>query len=229
MAISVPARLSPVHAATAALGARYAEHSGWQIPDSYTSVEAELAAARAGVGLADISGHGKLYVEGAPAAAVVQAAFGQAPAEIGAGASLAGAQVFRLRPDQFFVVTAIGAEAETQARLNVAAAAGGPVTITDVTHGLAAFGLVGPQTRALLSQLSALDFGAAAFPNRSLKITSLAKAKHLILRQDRGGLPAFTLFGAQSLSAYVWSVIRDAGQACGLAPLGLTAWVSLEG
>ena len=230
MRISIPQRLSPVHGATAALGARYSLLSGWQVPETYSTVEAELAAARAGVGLADISSQGKLYVEGAEAAQALQAAFGPAPEAPGAGAPLPGGYAYRLRPDHFFLLTAIGAEAQTQAAVQAAVAAGGWfVTVTDMTHGLAGLCLAGPRARALLGQLCGLDFSEAAFPNRTVKATSLAKTKQLILRQDRGGAPAFSLFGAQSFAAYVWSAIQTAGHAHGLTPLGLTALTALEG
>jgi heterotetrameric sarcosine oxidase gamma subunit len=227
MTASTPNRLSPVQAAASALGARYIAHAGWQVPEVYSSVDAELAAARAGVALVDVSSLGKLYVEGAAAADTLRAAFGSAPEAVGAGVRVAGLAVFQIRPDLFFLLTATGAEAEAEARLSAARQAF--VTVTDVTHGLAGLGLLGPRARGVLGQLSALNLDPAAFPDLHLRSTSVAKTRQLLVRQDRGGLPVFYLFGAQSLAVYVWDVIRAAGQAAGLVPLGLNSFLSLEG
>lgn len=227
MTVATPVRYSPVHTATTQAGARYTRMAGWQVPEMYTDLAAELAAARERAGLVDLSSFGKLYVEGAAAAEALQAAFGQAPAAVGASAPVPGGAAYRLRPDLCLLITQPGAEADLPAQIEKASA--GFVTVTDVTHGLAGFGLVGPQARTVLSHLSGLDFGDAAFPNRAVRPTSLAKTRQIITRHDRGGQPAFGLFGPQSFAAYVWDALLEAGHPAGLVPLGLAAFKALEG
>ena len=59
-----PVRVSAMHAAQEALGARFREEGDWRVPETYTSVVEEAARARSGVGLADASACGKLSVRG---------------------------------------------------------------------------------------------------------------------------------------------------------------------
>lgn len=224
-----PTKLSPLNTATHHLGAKFVEMGGWRFAESYASVEAEVAAARQSVALADASAHGKVQVEGVAALDVVRAAFGSAPEAIGSGAKVDGGYVYCLRPDQLFILTPPGGEIEAQARLEKAAADRNVfVTVTDLSQGLAEMRLIGPESRALLSKLCGLDFDAAAFPNMSARQTSLAKTKQLIIRRDFGSLPTFTFAGAQSLSAYVWEVVMETGQEFGIAPIGVAAMRILE-
>jgi heterotetrameric sarcosine oxidase gamma subunit len=159
----------------------------------------------------------------------VKAALGVAPDSLGAGVKMEGGYVYRLRPDQFFVVTPPGGEAEMVTRLEKAVADGGAfVTVTDLSQGLAEMRLIGPNSRSVLSKVCGLDFGADAFPNLTVKQTSLAKTRQLLIRRDFGSLPAFTFAGAQSLSAYVWEVVMEAGQEFGIVPIGVAAMRALE-
>jgi glycine cleavage system aminomethyltransferase T len=102
------------------------------------------------------------------------------------------------------------------------------VTVTDVTHGLAEMCLVGPRSRDVLRKLCALDFHPDLFPQLTAKPTSVAKTRQLVMCRDLGSLPAFWLAGAQSVAAYVWDVILEAGHEFGLAPIGIAALAELE-
>jgi heterotetrameric sarcosine oxidase gamma subunit len=133
-----------------------------------------------------------------------------------------------LRPDLFLVLTAPGGEADLLAQLaKTQAAHTGLVTITDLTHGLAALALLGPRSRDVLRRLCALDLSDAAFPNATARTTSLAKTRQTIVRSDLGGLPTFTLLGARSLAAYLWDSLLETGAPFNLAPLGVTALEAL--
>jgi heterotetrameric sarcosine oxidase gamma subunit len=224
-----PIKLSPLNPAAHHLGAKFVEMGGWSIAGTFSGVEAEAAAARQSVGLADTSAHGKVLVEGVAAIEAVKAALGVAPDSLGAGVKMEGGYVYRLRPDQLFVVTPPGGEAEMVTRLeNAVADRGAFVTVTDLSQGLAEMRLIGPNSRGVLSKVCGLDFGAQAFPNLTAKQTSLAKTRQLLIRRDFGSLPAFTFAGAQSLSAYVWEVVMEAGQEFGIVPIGVAAMRALE-
>ncbi len=203
--------------------------AGWRFPEAYTTPAAEIAAARKSVALADVTPHGKLQIEGAAALEAARAAFGHAPEAIGAGVPVEGGYLYRLRHDQFYLSTPPGGEGSAQARLEAAIADNRWfVTVTDLTQGLAEMRVIGPHSRSLLSKVCALDFQPDAFPNLAAKQTSLAKTRQLILRRDFGNLPAFTCVGAQSLGAYVWEVMLEAGQEFGLVPMGIAALAALE-
>ncbi len=222
-------RLSPLYTTTQRLGAQFTDVAGWRVVERYTSVEAEVIAARERVALADVTPHGKLHIEGTAALEAVKAAFGSAPEQIGSGISVNMGQLYRLRHDQFYLSTPPGEESTAQARLEAVIAAGALfVTVTDQTQGLADLRLLGPASRAVLSKLCGLNFHPEAFPNRAARQTSLAKTKQLILRRDFGSLPAYTIIGAQSLSAYVWEAIMQAGREFGMVAVGLKALRELE-
>jgi heterotetrameric sarcosine oxidase gamma subunit len=222
-------KLSPLNATSEKLGAHWLEVAGWRCANDYGNPAAEAAALRVTAGLADVSHLGKIQIEGQQAAALLTAALGGAPDVVGGHARVAAGDLFCLRPDMYFLCAAPGAEAEAAAILTSAAAARTDlVTITDLTHGLAAMALVGPRAVDVLTRVCGLDFGPAAFPSPAARQSSVAKTRQIITRQDRG-LPCYTLYGARSLAAYVWGVLLEAGRPFGLQPVGLEAWSSLEG
>jgi heterotetrameric sarcosine oxidase gamma subunit len=226
---AIATRLSPLYATTQRLGAKFAEKNGWRVVERYTSVEAEMKAARERVALADMTPHGKLHIEGDAALEAVRATFGSAPEQIGNGIPVDTGQLYRLRHDQFYLSTPPGGESAAQARLEAVIAANALfVTVTDQTQGLADLRLIGPASNAVLNKLCGLDFRPEAFLNWAARQTSLAKTKQLILRRDFGPLPAYTVIGAQSLSAYVWEAMMQAGREFGIEAIGLEALKELE-
>ncbi len=224
-----PIKQSPLLTASHHHGATATEMAGWRFARSYTSLESEMTAARERVALADVSPHGKLHIEGASAREAVATAFGSAPEQIGAGLHVGAGQLYRLRADQFYLSTPPGGEAQAQTQLEAAIAAHNVfVTVTDQTHGLADLRLTGPASRAVLSKLCGLDFAEDAFPNLTARQTSAAKTRQLIIRRDFGPLPTYTLVGAQSLAAYLWDVVLEAGREFGIEPIGVAALRELE-
>lgn len=228
--MTAPLKLTALHNITLGLGARYVEHMGqWRFPGGYASVVEEIDAIRAGCGLADVSPHGKLQIEGAAALEVVRAGFGDAPEAIHAGTYGPFGHLVRLRPDLFYLSTPPGGEAEAAALLEAAIARLGVfVTVTDLTHGLADLCLIGPASALVLSQLCGLDFRGAAFPDLAAKQTSVAKTRQLVRRRDFGPIPSFSLAGEQSVAAYLWQALTAAGAEHGLRPVGVEALGELE-
>jgi aminomethyltransferase len=68
-----PMKKSPLHDRHVALGAKFAEFGGWEMPLEYAGVVAEHHAVRNGVGVFDVSHLGKAVVRGPGAAAYVNA------------------------------------------------------------------------------------------------------------------------------------------------------------
>ena len=227
--MTVPLKLTPLHDTHERLGAAWAEEAGWRFARSFTTAEQEMAAARAGAGLADVSPHGKVQIEGARALEALRLAFGEAPEAIGGHAAVSAGGLYRLRADMFYLSTPPGGEAEAGRQIEAGAAgAGSLVTVTDLTHALADLRLIGPAAPGVLRRVCGLDFTNTAFPNHSARQSSLAKTRQLILRRDFGPLPAYTIIGARSLAAYVWGVLMEAGHDDGLVPVGIDAIRSLE-
>jgi len=237
-------KLTPIYAIAQDLNAQFIDRAGWQVPASFSALEAEVAAARDGVALADLSANGKLTVEGRRALDFLQTIWKLPPLEISQGATIetgfldrkfkkCKASVFRetrflgfyrLRADLFFIAAPPGLEAEVEQTLTGAALSFPDlITVTDLTHGRAELRLIGPASAELLSRLCSLDFHPAAFPNLTARQSSVAKTAQLIIRADLVELPAFSLIGASSLGAYLWETIMKAGRDLGIAPVGQTA------
>jgi glycine cleavage system aminomethyltransferase T len=163
--MTAPLKLTALHAVSRGLGAHFVDHlGGWHVAGGYAPVAAEVAAIRAGCGLADVSPHGKLQIEGAAAFDVLRAAFGQAPEAVLAGTRGPAGHLVRLRPDLFYLSTPPGREADHAAQLEAAVAAAGVfVTVTDLTHGLADLCLIGPAAL----EYAPVAVGIAGSPSRS--------------------------------------------------------------
>ncbi len=219
-----PIKLTPLHAIAQRLGAKFTEQSGWRIPEVYTTLEAEIAAAGERIVLADETPNGKLLVEGEGAESVLMDAFDLGSLKINEGRD----GIYRLRNDLFFISTPPGREVSAQKKLTTASAASEQfVTGTDITHGRAEIRVIGPNSQELLSKLCGLDFHSSAFPNETAKQSSLAKTTQLIIRRDIGELPTFSIIGTQSLGPYVWDTMMEAGREFELVPIGRAALAAL--
>ena len=215
-----PIRLTSLYSIAQRLGATFTEQREWCIPEVYTTLEAEVAAARERIALADEMPNGKLLVEGDQAESVLMDAFDLGSLKINEGRD----GIYRLRNDLFFISTPPGREVSAQKKLTTASAASEQfVTVTDVTHGRVEIRVIGPDSQALLSKVCGLDFHPSAFPNEAAKQSSLAKTTQLIIRRDIGELPAFSIIGTQSLGPYVWDTMMEAGKEFGIVPIGRAA------
>ena len=219
-----PIKLTPLHYTTQRLGATFIEQRGWRIPESYATQEAEIAAARERLALADETPNGKLLLEGDQAESVLMDAFDLDSLEINEGHN----GIYRLRNDLFFISTPPSREIRAQKKLTTALKASEQfVTVTDITHGRVEIRVIGPNSQELLSKVCGLDFHLSAFPNETAKQSSLVKTTQLIIRCDISGLPAFSIIGAQSLGPYVWDTLMEAGREFGVVPIGKAALTAL--
>lgn len=219
-----PIKLTPLYSTAQRLGAKFTEQRRWRIPEVYTTLENEIAAAQERLALADETPNGKLLIEGDQAEPMLMEAFDLDSLKINEGRD----GVYRLRNDLFFVSTPPGREASTQKKLTTVSAASEQfVTVTEITHGRAEIRVIGPESQELLSKVCGLDFHPAAFPNETAKQSSLAKTTQLIIRCDIGELPAFSIIGTQSLGPYVWDTMMEAGTEFGVVPIGRAALAAL--
>jgi len=217
-------KLSPIYHAEEKWQGQFITQAGWQVVQLFHAVESELAAARNGVALRDQSHNGRIRLEGQTVGELLQAE----DLSVNGSQATADGRLYRLRPDLFFLCTAPamtqtvvakwGERAHGRERL---------ITVTDVTHGQAELWLVGPGSADLLSRLCGLDFHVSRFPDGTAKQSSVAKTAQLIIRQDRGGLPAFGLIGARSLGMYLWQTLMEVGHDWGIEPMGQAAWDQL--
>lgn len=185
--------------------------------------------------LFDASENGKIMVEGAEAAGMLNqmwpalsAGVGHSAWVIGSGIEVGSGQVYCLRSDLFFVHTPPAYEAQMLEQLSRhTQASAGRITVTPVTHGRAELRLVSAEAahaavgaesrcRTLLSRVCGLDFGAAAFPDLTARMTSLAKTRQLVIRRDQDDQLTYAIIGPRSLGAYVLATLAEAGRDLGI-------------
>src|SRR3954469_9984764 len=156
---------SPLHDRHAALGAKFAEFGGWEMPLEYpTGVLKEHAAVRNAVGIFDVSHLGKLDVRGPGAAAYLNGCLSNDLGRIGPGRAqytlacdpTTGGVVDDLiaylhDDDHVLLVPNAANTAEVRRRLEAAAPEG--VTIPDQHESHAVLAVQGPRSDEVLAAL----------------------------------------------------------------------------
>jgi sarcosine oxidase subunit alpha len=218
---------SPLHHWHTAHGARFAESGSWQVPATFSDPEREAAAARSGIGLADLSAFAKISVQGQGAANLTRAIAPDSP-----GRKLLGVATLQLRGPvlacrltaEHLLLLASTTDGKGFAEALNELEPGAALVQTDVTSAYAGFGLVGPRAEDVLRQLTPLDVSASAFPEGSCAETSLAEVRALLLRTPGPSLPSVRIYVAWDLGEYVWERLVDVGRRWALQPLGLEGW-----
>jgi sarcosine oxidase subunit gamma len=217
-----PVKLSPV----SGRGKATVERAGWRVVATFSTAEAEAAAVQRSVGLADLSPWGKIQIQGAEALPALKTTFGDAPAAIGAVTAPAGGLLACLSRDGWYLAVPPGGE--VAALVTLRGNLRGFAHAVDVTHGNAAFLLAGPNSLDVMPKVCGLDFRPRAFPNRTVRQSSVARLRTIIIRDDLpGGVPAFHLHLSRSEAEYLWDTLLDAASEFGGQPVGATALDSL--
>ena len=159
-----------------------------------------------GVALCDLSCLGTITVEGS---------LPKSFANGGAGRETKNGRFFQLRPDRGIVLTDPGGVEIATKRLAKAKAC-----VTDQTDGHSVIGLVGGAAPLLLRKLCGLDFDNSAFSDKTLKASSVAKTRQMIVRWDKGCHPCYLLIGPRSLADYVWETAAVAARDLNPATIG---------
>ena len=228
MAEAGPYRVSAVHGAHVALGARLRDEAGWRVPDAYGDPAEEAARARAGVGLADASACGKLLVRSAAIEAFLVQAANVEWLAVGSALRIriesARTLACRLAGDELLLLTPPAESAAVADVLEKVVADAGCAHLTDVTSGLAVLDVLGPRAVSLLARLTPLDL--AALPALAVVQGELARVHAILLSLDRpAGVRALV---AREYGAFVWEALVEAGRDLGLTPVGAAARALLE-
>lgn len=222
--VSAPPARTPLYHWHAAHGARLVDRDGWQVPAVYTDVERETAAARAGLGVADVSAFDKTLLLGPGVAEVVPHLVGPGHADrpSTAAALRAGGPglACRLTADSLLLLASTTDAAPLAAGLRDLRHER-PLLRQDETTARAAFWLVGPRIEDLLRRLTAVDLGAAVLPMGACAETGLAGVPALLVASPELALPSLRVCVSWDLGEYVWECLLDAGRGLGALPLGL--------
>ncbi len=225
-------RRSPLHDRHAALGAKFAPFSGWEMPLEYAGggVLKEHAAVREAVGLFDVSHLGKVSVTGPGAAEFLNRSLSNDLDRIGPGQAqytlcldeLTGGVVDDLiaylhSPYDVLLIPNAANTAEVCRRLS--AAAPGELLVVNRHEEYAVLAVQGPRSADVLVALGLpAGHGYMSFVPASLGAVTLT-----VCRTGYTGEHGYELVVPWDAAGPVWDAVLDAGAPFGIRPCGLAA------
>jgi heterotetrameric sarcosine oxidase gamma subunit len=90
----------------------------------------------------------------------------------------------------------------------------------DLTTSLAALAIVGPQAREVFARFCALDLREKSMPVGAFRPGSVARTPGYILR---AAPERYLMLFGWALGEYMWTVVADAAESLGGAPIGIDA------
>jgi len=233
-------RYSPLHAVHEALGAAFTDFAGWQMPVRYSSDLAEHHAVRTAAGIFDISHMAEIAVDGADAAAFLDAALAGRLSAMAVGKAkyslILNEQggivddliVYRMADTSFLVVAnASNRFAVVDALHERAAGIGGPafaVELDDRTEQIALIAAQGPASEAVLAATAGLAIaGLADLKYYAWGSGSFGGSDLMVARTGYTGEDGFELYAPVEHAAALWAALTAAGEPLGLVPCGLAA------
>jgi sarcosine oxidase subunit alpha len=229
-----PAKRSAIHARHRELAATVRWAGDWLRAYDYGDPEGEALAVQASAGLIDVSTLGKLIVRGPDAGELLDRLYPNrlsnlAPGRIRYGVLLSDAgritddgTICRLDEDSFYVTTtSSGAGAVEQWFSWWLADWRLDAHLTDVTQGLVALNLAGPNAREILSGLTDLDCSNETFGYLDAKQADVAGIPCLLLRIGFVGEVGYEIHCPAVHGRHVWDRLLRAGAEHGVRPFGL--------
>lgn len=246
-------RKTPVHDRLDAARAVWGETAGWERPmwfaphsvdrtfdysfgrpGWFDHVGAECQATRDAVALYDQSSFPKFRVEGRDACKVLNricaADVDVLPGKMvytqwcnERGGIEADLTVTRLSETAFLVVTAGGGQTRDFAWLKRHIPDDAHCVATDVTSGLPMFGLMGPNSRALIAAVTGADLSNEAFPFGTMQELEIGYAKVQAGRITYVGELGWELYVPAEFALHVYDTLREAGADHGLTHAGYFA------
>ncbi|MGD9734427.1 MAG: 2Fe-2S iron-sulfur cluster-binding protein [Solirubrobacterales bacterium] len=225
------AKRSSIHARHRALGATVKWAGDWRRAYDYGDPEAEALAVQSSSGLIDVSTLGKLVVRGADAGEFLDRLYPNRMSTLKPGRIRYGVltsesgrisddgTVCRLDEETFYVTTTSSGAGAVEQWFSwwLADWDDLDVSLTDVTQGVAAMNLAGPQAREVLSQLTEIDCSNEAFPYLDGQQGEVAGVPCLLLRIGFVGELGYELHCPAPQGPALW----DAIAALGARPFGL--------
>jgi aminomethyltransferase len=227
----MPLKHSPLHDRHAALGAKFAEFGGWEMPLEYPAgVLKEHAAVRSRVGLFDVSHLGKLVVRGEGAAEFVNRCLtndlgriepGKAQYTLCCDDATGGVVddliVYYVADDHLLLVPNAANSAEVMRRLVADAPAG--VTVTDHHEDDVVLAVQGSDSDAVLEAVGLptghdyMSFVEAPYDGHDV----------VVCRTGYTGERGYELIAANAVAGSLWDALTEAGQAHEMLACGLGA------
>jgi sarcosine oxidase subunit gamma len=140
------------------------------------------------------------------------------PRTVKGTASADGVTALWLSPDEWWLITPVGAEAATKTKLDIALF-GTPSLVSDVTDYYTSIAIEGPKAREMLMKLTTIDLHPRVFKAGDAVSSNFGRAV-AVLHQRRGEAgrlgPGFELLIRISMADYLWCALAEAGHEWGL-------------
>ena len=240
-----PTRRTPLHYEHEELGAVWLDMGDWKRPRYYKSrrsseekicVEEEYRAVRERVGLIDVSTLGKLDLRGRDVGKLLDKIYAGRLSDLRpgrvrygvlcdeAGIMLDDGTVSRLSEDRHFITTTTGnLDFVDQWMKWWLVGSNYDVHITNLTAGLAAVNLAGPNAREVLAQLTVCDLRNASFPYMACRIAPVAGVEAILMRIGFVGETGWEIHYPAESGADVWKALLEAGSKFGIRAFGIEA------
>ena len=230
-----PAKRSALHERHRALRGNVRWAGDWRRPYHYGDPKAEALAVHESGGLIDVSTLGKLLVQGPEAGELLDRMYPNRMSDLKPGRIRYGVMiseagrisddgtVCRLNENAFYVTTtSAGASAVEQQMTWWLTTWGLAARITDLTQGVAAMNLAGPDARAVLSEITDLDCSGESFKYLDARHARVAGVEAMILRIGFVGELGYEIHCPAPQARHVWDAILDSGAGRrSIVPFGL--------
>ena len=243
-------KLSILHDRLAAAGACFGESAGWERPNWYAKPGQKPAyeydfgrqnwfennaeehrAVREAVGIFEQTSFAKILVQGRDAERVLnRIATADMAMPLGKvaytqflnvrGGVEADLTVTRLAEDRYLVVTAAFTCTQVHAWIRENIPDDAACVTTDVTGAYAMLNVQGPNSRALLSQISSADFTAQAFPFGTMQHIEIGYQSAMAVRLSYTGELGWELYIPTEMALPVYDRLIEAGADHGLKHCG---------
>ena len=221
---------TPLFAAHQALGARFVDFGGWEMPVQYTGIIAEHHAVRQRAGLFDVSHMGEIELRGPRALAACQALTvndvgrlrdGQAQYSLLCLPSAGVVDdiiVHRITPERLLLCVNAG---NTEKDLMWVSEHRAGAEVLDRSAEVAQLALQGPRATDILMPLT--DLPLQEIPSFSFREGQVAGRRALVAHTGYTGEDGWEIYCSAEAALEVWNALLDAGRPFGIAPAGLGA------
>ena len=241
-----PRRTTPMHPWHDDQGAVFAPSGGWQRPWAYPvegetpaqAVQRECAAVRRTAGLFDASTLGKVDLQGADAAVLLERVYTNRWSNLGIGRGRYGLMLddqgfviddgvtTRIGPERFHMTTTSGGATRIAEWLEMWHQTEWPdldVYLTDVTEQWAVTVLCGPRAREILAGLTGIDLTPARFPFMSYRTGEVAGVPARVFRVSFTGELSYEINVPARYGLHLWRSLIGHDAYFGICPFGTEA------
>jgi aminomethyltransferase len=223
---------TPLYEAIKALGARFVDFGGWEMPVYYSGIIEEHHAVRNAVGIFDVSHMGQITISGPDGLAFLQHLTtnevshleeGQAKYSIlcnEAGDIIDDIIFYRLGPSEFLIcVNATNADKDFE--WIKSQQKGFNVTVANKSPEYAQIALQGPMAEKTIKPL--LDIDPATIKNFRAAEVKIQGSSALLTRTGYTGEDGFEIYFSPTEATKIWNALLESGKQFGIKPIGLGA------